>query len=154
MLENVERLVHEILNNNKSLFLIDLTVSKDNTINVIIDGDSGVSLDDCIMVSRHLEGHLDREKEDFSIEVSSPGATAPLKNRRQFQKNIGRSLKVVFTNGDKVEGKLKNADDEKLILEWKAREPKPVGKGKRTVVKTVEKPYSDIEEAKVIIKFN
>ena len=154
MFEKVARLVKEILDKNESLFLVDLTVSGNNKINIVIDGDKDVSLNDCITISRYVEHLLDREKEDFSIEVSSPGATAPIKNKRQFKKNIGRDLKLVLTNGEKIEGTLKDADDKKLTLTWKTREPKPLGKGKRTVVKTLEKLYSDIEEAKVIVKFN
>ncbi|MEM9687295.1 MAG: ribosome assembly cofactor RimP [Bacteroidota bacterium] len=154
MLEKTTRLVKEILDKNKSLFLLDLSVSEDHKIKIIIDGDQGVSLDDCITVSKYVEQHLDSEKANFSIEVSSPGAAQPIKNKRQFKKNIGRYLEIVLTNGEKIAGKLKNADDEKLTLEWKVREPKPIGKGKRTVVKKAEKTYSDIEKAKVIIKFN
>lgn len=154
MFENVERLVKAALRENESLFLIDISVSGDRKIKIIIDGDKDVSLQDCIAVSRYVEHHLDREKEDFSIEVSSPGAAAPMKDKRQFKKNIGRDLGIVLVNGEKIRGTLKEADDEKLVVEWKVREPKSVGKGKRTVVKQLEIPYGDIEEAKVIIKFN
>lgn len=154
MLERVKHLVGEILKDNTSLFLIDLTVSENRKIDIIIDGDNGVSLNDCIGISRYVEHRLDREKEDFSIEVSSPGATTPLQHKRQFKKNIGRTLKIVLASGEKVKGKLKDANDTNVTLEWKTREPKPVGKGKRTVVKQLESAYEDIEEAKVIIQFN
>jgi ribosome maturation factor RimP len=152
--KKVEALVSEALDKDKSLFLIDVSVSKDNKINVVIDSDKGVTLNDCITINRYIEHHLDREEADFSIEVSSPGVSEPIKNKRQFKKNIGRNLKLILTNGEKIDGILKDADDEKWVLEWKIKEPKPVGKGKKTVIKKVEKGYSEIKEAKVIIKFN
>ena len=153
MFEKLESLVKEALAKNESLFLIALKVSLDHKINIVIDGDEGVTLENCIMVSRYIEQNLDHEKENFSIEVSSPGATSPMQNKRQFKKHIGRKLRVTLLNGEKAEGTLKDADDEKIILEWKTREPKPVGKGKRTVIKKRESLHTDIKEAKVIIKF-
>lgn len=137
---------------DKNLFLIDFKVTPDHIIKVVIDGDQGVTLKDCIRVSRAIEHKLDREEEDFSLEVTSAGATAPIKMPRQFLKNIGRKLQVK-TLQEKFEGNLTAADENKIILEWKAREPKPVGKGKVTVVKQQEIAISDIEEAKVKLNF-
>ena len=83
----------------------------------------------------------------------SVGATTPLQQKRQYKKNIGRSLEVKTTAGAKLEGTLAEATDENVTLTWKAREPKPVGKGKVTVQKTEVIPYENIVEAKVMIKF-
>ncbi len=118
----------------------------------MIDGDNGVNLQDCIDVSRSIEHNLDREEQDFSLEVASAGATAPLKFPRQYKKNIGRTLEVT-TENEKIEAELTDADDEAIKLEWKAREPKKIGKGKETVVKTVEIPYISIKKAVVVISF-
>ena len=92
----VAQLLNEVLEENKSLFLIDLSISQDNKIKVILDGDSGVTVEDCIAVSRAVEHNLDREEVDFSLEVMSAGVSEGLKIPRQFHKNIGRSQRLVL----------------------------------------------------------
>lgn len=146
----VKTLLEAALNEDKSLFLIDFSVAADNSIKVMLDGDSGVTLEDCIKVSRAIEHNLDREVYDFSLEVTSAGASSPLKIPRQYPKNIGRKL-TVKTETNTFEGQLTAATDTGITLEWKAREPKPIGKGKVTVQKKVEIEYNDIDEAKVIV---
>ena len=150
--ERVAQLLDEALAQRNHLFLIDMTISPDRRITVTLDGDQGVTVQDCIDVSRHIEHNLDREEVDFALEVASAGATAPLQHPRQYKKNVGRKLEVKTAEG-KTQGTLESADEEKILLTWKAREPKPVGKGKITVEKRLEVPYSDIEEAKVKIVF-
>lgn len=150
--EQVEALLKSALEKRKDLFLLDFTIGGDNTIKIILDGDEGVNLNDCIEVSRAIEHNLDREENDFSLEVTSAGATAPLVLPRQYQKNIGRSLEVRTADGT-IEGKLAVVAENGITLEWKAREPKPVGKGKHTVEKTQEIAFSEIEKAKVVLKF-
>lgn len=149
----VQALIENGLEERKDLFLIDLKISMDNKISVIIDGDKGVSVEDCIFISRAIEHNLDREEEDFSLEVTSAGAASPLLEKRQYKKNIGRILQVKSKEQPKIEGTLSQAGDEHITLEWKAKEPKPVGKGKITVNKQAKIAYVDILEAKVIIKF-
>ncbi|MEZ4803345.1 MAG: ribosome assembly cofactor RimP [Gelidibacter sp.] len=149
----VKVLIDNALEERNDLFLIDLKVSPDNKINVVIDGDNGVSVEDCIFISRAIEHNLDREEEDFSLEVTSAGATSPLTEKRQYKKNIGRILQVKSKEQPKMEALLTEADDNYITLEWKAKEPKPVGKGKMTVNKQAKIEYDDILEAKVIIKF-
>ncbi len=150
----VTRLLEQALEKNKSLFLIDLSISEANQIRVILDGDNGVTVEDCITVSREIEHNLDREEQDFSLEVMSAGVSEPLEIPRQYKKNLGRKLKVKTKTGELVEGQLAVADDEKITLQWKAREPKPVGKGKVTVEKEAVLPYAAIADAKVMITFN
>lgn len=151
--EKVNELVHNELSKNTSLFLIDLTVSNDNAVRIVIDGDNGVGIDDCIAMSRAVEHNLDREEVDFSIEVTSFGATEPFKMERQYLKNIGRNVEILTTDGKKHEGLLKNLSEGNVILETETREPKPVGKGKITVKKEHSFALNDIKETKVIIKF-
>ena len=146
----VKSLLEAALKEDTSLFLIDFTVAADNSIKVVLDGDSGVTLEDCMKISRAIEHNLDREVYDFSLEVTSAGATSPLTIPRQYPKNLGRKLKVK-TETNTFEGQLTAATDVGIVLEWKAREPKPIGKGKVTVQKKVEIDYSDIDEAKVIV---
>lgn len=151
--DKVEKLLKEAFEENNSLFLISLEVNPaNNHINVIIDGDQGVSVNDCIAVSRKIEHNLDRDEEDFSLEVGSAGVSEPLKNSRQYKKNTGRKLQVK-TASETIEGILINSTEEEITLNWKTREPKLVGKGKHTVEKEAVIPYSDIVEAKVVITF-
>ncbi|WP_190811106.1 ribosome assembly cofactor RimP [Flagellimonas sp. S3867] len=150
--EKVTSLLNKALEEHPSLFLIDFTIVGDNTIRVVLDGDEGVNLQDCMNISRAIEHNLDREEEDFSLEVTSAGAASPLELPRQYRKNIGRKLKV-RTGEEELEGNLTQASEDSITLEWKAREPKPVGKGKVTVQKKRSIPFSEIHEAKVILKF-
>lgn len=150
--EKVKQLIEAGLSEHPSLFLINFSISSDYKISVSIDGDEGVTLQDCIDVSRAIENNLDREEQDFSLEVASAGATSPLKLPRQYRKNIGRTLEVNLES-EVIEAQLIDADDEKISLEWKSREPKKIGKGKETVVKTAQIPYENIKKAQVVISF-
>ena len=148
----VTELLDTALIERPDLFLIDFTINSENHIKVIIDGDHGVLVEDCMFVSRAIEHNLDREEEDFSLEVMSAGAASPLTHKRQYKKNLERTLKV-RTASEEIEGKLTKATEDNITLEWKVREPKPVGKGKVTVNKEANVPYENIVEAKVMIKF-
>lgn len=150
--EKVSGLLEEGLKANPSLFLIDLTITDGFKIIVTLDGDNGVTLQDCIDISRAIEHNLDREEQDFSLEVASAGLSTPLKTVRQYQKNIGRTL-IVKTNDEKIEAELTAVTDDFITLEWEAREPKKIGKGKETVQKKLELPYFDIKEAIVTVTF-
>ncbi|WP_247672523.1 ribosome assembly cofactor RimP [Aquimarina sp. MMG016] len=150
--DKVQNLLEGALTENPSLFLIDFKIYPDNRIEVIIDGDDGVKVEDCIAVSRAIEHNLDRDEEDFSLEVMSAGVSEGIRHIRQYKKNVGRKLKVK-TKDDKIEGELISATDDAITLTWKTREPKPVGKGKVTVTKKVSVLYEEIVEAKVMITF-
>jgi ribosome maturation factor RimP len=136
------------------LFLIDVKVLPGNRIEVFIDGDNGLGINDCVDLSRHIEKSLDREVEDFSLEVSSPGATQPLKLSRQYIKHIGRDLELKLNDGSQISGTLKeigtNGD---LTLETTTREPKPIGKGKINVTRTHNIQLQNIKESKIKLKF-
>lgn len=151
--KTVKDLIDNALEERSDLFLIDLKVNPDNKISVVIDGDNGVTVEDCMFMSRSIENNLDREEVDFSLDVASSGATSPLINTRQYKKNIGRTLAVKAKPDLKFEGELTDVDEAGVTLEWKTKEPKPVGKGKITVNKQAKIMYDDILEAKVIIKF-
>ncbi len=151
--EKIEQLVEEAISENPSLFLVGLKISIDNSIEVLVDGDEGLPLDEIIRISRHVEHNLDREQEDFSLNVSSPGVGNPLMLPRQFKKNIGRTLKVSCEDGSEIEGKLDLAYEEGILMKWSAREPKPTGKGKHTVEKEQRINYNDIKKAIVKITF-
>ncbi|RXG29411.1 ribosome assembly cofactor RimP [Leeuwenhoekiella palythoae] len=151
--EKVTALLQEAFEEYENLFLIDLKIKGNNEIVVVIDGDQGVTVQDCINVSRKVEHNLDREEEDFSLEVMSAGATEPLINIRQYKKNEGRDLEVVLQDGSKITGNLIQVHDEGIVLFWKERVPKEVGKGKMTVEKEEVIAFEAIKQAKVKIKF-
>ena len=151
--EKVTNLLKETLLDKPSLFLVDLTISDSYKIMVTLDGDNGVVLQDCIDISRAIENNLDREEQDFSLEVASAGVSTPLKLVRQYRKNIGRTLQVK-TATETIEALLEQVSEESIMLSWTAREPKKIGKGKETVEHKREIPYSEIKEAIVIIIFN
>ena len=148
----VEDLLEKALKERPDLFLIDFFVLDDNQIKIIIDGDNGVLVEDCMFISRAVEHNLDRDEYDFSLEVTSAGAATPLQQKRQYKKNVGRLLEVKTTTAS-IEGKLIKVTDNDISLTWKTRELKPIGKGKVTVQKEAHIAYSDIVEAKVMIKF-
>ncbi|PSG90624.1 ribosome assembly cofactor RimP [Aurantibacter aestuarii] len=152
-LDTVKQLLQEALEERKDLFLIDFSVGSDHAIKIIIDGDSGVKVEDCMFISRAIEHNIDREEHDFSLEVMSAGATAPLTLPRQYDKHIGRVLEVKTTDGLKLEAELKKVSNDGIDLEWKSREPKPVGKGKVTVHNKKTIAFGDISSASVVIKF-
>ncbi|MGB1231924.1 MAG: ribosome assembly cofactor RimP [Winogradskyella sp.] len=151
--KQVEDLLQAALNERQDLFLIDFNFSGDHAVKIVIDGDNGVLVEDCIFISRSIEHNIDKDAYDFSLEVLSSGAATPLVLPRQYNKHIGRSLEVVTLDNKKIEGELNAVNTEGVVLKWKAREPKPVGKGKVTVAKEANIAFNDIKEAKVKIKF-
>jgi len=150
--DKVNQLLADGLLEKPEIFLIDLTITDSFKIIVTLDGDNGVNLQDCIDISRVVENNLDREEQDFSLEVASVGVGSPLKLIRQYKKNVGRTLIVKLTT-QTIEAKLISANDEFITLVWEAREPKKVGKGKETVQKKLEIPYTEIKEAIVTVTF-
>lgn len=151
--EKIQHLAKEAISENSDLFLVDLKISADNSIEVWVDSDQSLPLDEIVRISRYIEHHLDRDEEDFSLRVSSPGVGNPLLLSRQYKKNMGRMLRVNCEDGTEIEGKLVAADDEGIVLKWTAREPKPTGKGKRTVEKEATIKYKEIKKSIVKITF-
>jgi ribosome maturation factor RimP len=135
--EQVTALVEEKIAGT-DLFIVEVNVKPGNKIEVFIDRDSGLALEDCLKVSRHVEGNLDREVEDYALDVSSPGVGRPLKLKRQYFKNIGRNVEIKLTDGSKIEGTLTAADDEKIIVHTRTKE---------------EVPFDTISETKITISF-
>jgi ribosome maturation factor RimP len=150
--EIVSELLEKGLAEHPSLFLIDLKIAEGNKITVTLDGDHGVTLQDCIDISRAIEHNIDRDEHDFGLDVTSAGVSSPLKLKRQYVKNIGRTLRVTTADGV-TEAPLTAVNDQSITLEWEAREPKKIGKGKETVQKKLDIPYDQIKEAIVIITF-
>ncbi|SKB81381.1 ribosome maturation factor RimP [Soonwooa buanensis] len=151
--EQVEALLASFLEERKDLFLVDLKISADDQITVTLDGDNGVTLQDCLDASRAIEFNMDREEHDFALQVMSYGLSEPLALNRQYQKNIGRELDVVLTSGEKIEGELVSVDEESITLLLRYRRPKLIGKGKEDVEEEKVIRLDEIKKALVVIKF-
>ncbi len=147
--EVIQRLAEEKLTD--TMFIVDITVGPGNAISVVIDSEHGLSIDKCIEMSRHIEHQFDREVEDFSLEVSSPGLTQPFKVLRQYHKNIGKEVEVVTSKGVKMTGILKSADENALCIETTSNVKID---GKKTVeTKTAEFSFQEIKSVKPVITF-
>lgn len=135
------------------IFLVDLTISSSNRISVLVDAIGGLPITDCIKVSRGIEHNLDREEQDFELNVSSPGLDKPLKVFKQYEKNIGRSLKVTLNDEGVFDGLVEAVNGEEIHM---LLEKVHTAKGK---VEELEKGskmillIEDIKEAKVNISF-
>ncbi len=135
------------------LFLVDLKIDHSNSIEIFIDADGRVNLDDCIRLSKTIEGSLDREIEDFELNVSSAGLDMSLKLPRQFVKYIGQDLSVLVKNGIKYTATLISCTDESVCLEYDVMELLEGKKRKQLVKKQITLPYTDIKSTFVIISF-
>lgn len=136
-------------------YLVDVVVGTDNKIIVDIDSDSeqAISIDNCIALTKHIESKLDREVEDYELEVGSVSLSQPFKILRQYKKNIGNEVEVLLKNGKKYAGILKEADEEKIILTIE-KQIKPEGaKRKITVQEDLSFTYNEIKFTKYIIRF-
>jgi ribosome maturation factor RimP len=116
-----------------------------------LDGDNGIAIEDCVQVSRHVGYHLEEENvidRAYRLEVSSPGIDSPLLLNRQYEKNVGRDVKVKLLDGNKKEGQLLSVSDSAISIEVKVKE-----KGKKAVLVQTEIPLDQIKETKVLISF-
>ena len=126
-------------------YLVNMKITPDNRIFVDIDGDNGINIDDCIEVSRAIENNLNRDEEDFELNVSSAGADSPLKMPRQYRRHVGRELSVEPFDGEKVEGRLTEAGDTQFTIKTKGT--------KKEAPKELTFAYEDVKTARVIIQF-
>lgn len=144
--EKVQAVVNQELE-GKDLFLVDLKIGKDNKISVIIDGDNGVTIQNCIDLSKQIEKNFDREVEDYELSVLSSGVGEPLKLNRQYKKNIGRNIELItMEEGEKIVGELLMVDDEKIFVKIQPKK-------KKDPIVEKEILFDNIKESKIIILF-
>jgi ribosome maturation factor RimP len=149
--KRVKELVEEKIADKSNLFLVDVKFHSNGKLMVLVDGDNGIGIDDCVAISRHVGFHLEEEnviETAYNLEVSSPGIDTPLTSLRQYAKNVGRSLAIKMADGAKREGKLTGITEDAIVIEEKIKE-----KGKKA--ETVESliPIDKITETKVLISF-
>jgi ribosome maturation factor RimP len=138
---------------NDGTFLVDVTVSAANKIRVTLDNFRGVRIDECVALSRFIEHSLDREAEDFELEVSSAGLDQPFRIFRQYEKNLGKLVDVKLNDGRRFEGKLLSANEQAIEIEQQFKERIEGRKAKQLVTKKLSFPFAEVKETKAVIKF-
>ncbi|MDR2042663.1 MAG: ribosome assembly cofactor RimP [Tannerella sp.] len=134
-------------------YLVEVSVTPDNRIVVEIDHDTAVGIDDCAALSRYIEKQLDRDAEDFDLEVGSTGISTPFKIVRQYVKNRGNEVEMQLLNGEKLTGTLQAADEQGVTLAL-VREVKPEGaKRKVKVLEERRYAYSEIRYTRNTVRF-
>ena len=134
-------------------FLVDLSISADNKITVEIDNKEGVWIDDCVALSRHIEEHLNREDEDFELEVGSAGIGQPFKILRQYKNNIGNDVEVLTKEGKKLCGTMKDANDNEFTVTVLTKVKEEGAKRPKRVEQDLHLNYDEIKYTKYLISF-
>ena len=148
----VTRVIEQAIEGS-DLFVVQVTITRDNIITVDLDSDSSVDIDQCIMVNDAVLAAFDRDVEDYELTVGSYGISSPLLVRRQYDKNIGQEVEVLTRDGRKLKGVLADADDEGFTLTMTVKR-KLEGKKRPEMVEEQERfKYSDIKQTKNIINF-
>ncbi|WP_457270479.1 ribosome assembly cofactor RimP [Pedobacter sp. UYEF25] len=149
--ERVKMLVEEKIADRMDLFLVDVKMLPNNKLIIEVDGDEGISIQQCVDISRHVGFHLEEENaiaQAYNLEVSSPGVGEPLKLQRQYVKNIGRNLVVKFKDGLKKEGKLLEVTPTGFVIEEVIKQ-----KGKKAASVNTDINVNDIIETTVLVSF-
>lgn len=150
--EQIKKLAEEKLAGTTN-FIVDISVKPGNKITILLDNDKGVSIGDCVDMSRHVEFSLDREQEDFELNVMSPGLTEPFKILRQYQKYLDKQVEVVTKENQKLTGKLVSVNNEGIVLETRSKEKTEGKKSKQLVINNTPLTFNQIKETKVVISF-
>ena len=134
-------------------YIVEVKVSPENQILVVFDSFQGVSIDDCESLNNFIESKLDREQEDYELEVSSPGLTEPFKVLKQYEKNKGNEVEIVTKKGEKFSGILTEVNFDNCTLQTE-KLIKPEGaKRKIKVTEKIPFRYEDIKTTKYILRF-
>ena len=147
----VKALVEEKIADRPELFLVEVKMLINNKLIIHVDGDEGISIQDCVAISRHVGFHLEEEntiEQAYNLEVSSPGVGGPLKLIRQYNKNIGRNVSIKLVGGQKKEGKLLEVSENNVLIEEAVKE-----KGKKATTVQTSVSFNDIIETSVLISF-
>ncbi|HNY43617.1 MAG TPA: ribosome assembly cofactor RimP [Bacteroidales bacterium] len=132
-------------------FLVEIKISNNNDIFVTIDDFNGLEIEECRRISRFIEENLDRDKEDFSIEVSSPGLTNPFKVPEQYQKSLNKEVEVILKTGEKITGTLTTIRDDEIIISY-SYFAKMANK-KQQISEISKIKFKDIKSTKSVISF-
>jgi ribosome maturation factor RimP len=147
----VKKIIEQYLSNTDT-YLVEVKIEAGNRVVVEIDSDNSVSINDCVVLTKHIESQLDRDVEDYELEVGSAGISSPFKLLRQYRKNIGNEVEVLLKTGKKLVGILKEANEETFVLTVFKQEKPEGAKRKITVEEDLAINYSDIKYIKNVIK--
>jgi ribosome maturation factor RimP len=153
--KEIEGLVEERIQElDNGLYVVEMTISSTNVIRIEIDKiNGGVTVSDCVSVSRNVEHNLDREKADFELHVSSAGLDKPFRHINQYIKNVGRTINVKTKDGRTIEGEIVKVADEKIILSTEEMQLLEGKKKKEKVEVIYEIMLTEIKEANIVISF-
>lgn len=151
--QSIRALALEKLQEFEHLFLVDVKVSAAKNIEVSVDGMKPVTIENCVAISRHIEGNLDREQEDFQLTVTSAGMGMPFKVWQQYVKNVGREVELVQRNGDKIEGILEHAENNMVSIRLPEKKKKKKGEAEEQGPTSISLGLDEIKEMKTVIKF-
>lgn len=150
--DKVREIVEEWLA-DKEYFLVDVSVSADNCISVEIDHAEGVWIEDCVLLSKYVEANLDRDVEDYELEVGSAGIGQPFKVLQQYINHIGKEVEVLAKDGKKYRGVLARAEESDFSVTVQVKE-KPEGAKRPVLVdKEYAWKYDEIKYTKYLINF-
>ncbi len=151
--ERIRELVEKSLQSSAS-FIAGVRITSANRITVLLDNDlQGISISDCVEVSRSVEAGLNRDEEDFELEVSSAGIGEPFLIARQYKKNLGKQVQVLTREGKKITGKLVEASDNGIVVEEKYKERLEGKKKRQIVVQQNNLDFENIKETKLVLSF-
>jgi ribosome maturation factor RimP len=150
--KRIEDIVNEYLEGTDK-FLVSVSVRPGNRVQVLLDGEKGILVVDCALLSKHIESFFDRDREDFEMEVSSVGVGSPLKLKRQYQINIGRNIMVMGHDLRKTRGKLLEASQDGIKIEKEAAGKKKK-KDEAEEDRFVFFAFNEIKEAKIQVSFS
>ncbi len=137
----------------KDYFLVDVTVSLDNRIVVEIDHAEGVWIEDCVELSRFIESKLNREEEDFELEVGSAGIGQPFKVLQQYKNHVGQEVETLAKDGRKFTGVLKEAGDDRFTITTSKKVKLEGSKRPQWVEEDLEFDYNEVKYTKYLISF-
>jgi len=151
--KEIVRQIVEDFTKNSDTFPVNVEVKPGNIIGVEIDSDNSVSIDDCIALNKYIESKLDRDIEDYELEVGSAGISQAFKILRQYKKNIGNEVEVLTKAGKKLYGTLKDANEENIVLTIEKQEKPEGAKRKITVEEDLTFTFDEIKYTKYLIRF-
>ncbi|MDK2979430.1 MAG: ribosome maturation factor RimP [Bacteroidales bacterium] len=150
--KQIETIIDGIVK-EKNAYVVDLMVNSSNKIILELDSFDGFTIDDCVDVSRIIEQNIDRDKEDFALEVSTPGLSSPFKVWQQYKKNVGQEIETILKEGNKIKGNLIDVDDEGIVIEETKKVKVEGKKKKQTIVEKHQLSFENIKSTKIVIKF-
>jgi ribosome maturation factor RimP len=150
--ETIKNIIKDLVV-EKDAFIVDIKVNPANKINIEIDSLTGFSISDCVEISRLIEGTLDRDEEDFELEVASAGLSEPFKVIQQYKKNLAKEVETLLNDGTKIVGLLSNVSEENFEIEESKMVKVEGKKKKQNVIEKHTFTFDQVKSTKIIIKF-